>query len=100
MELSCVTVPRCDKAGTGRGYCSQARASPWVSDATFRSSGTVSVDNEDSPRVVRFRERREHGSGYFLLHFQLLCLFLRGNKMIDQKENFHEMGVTPEFQYI
>lgn len=60
----------------------------------------MSVDNEGSPRVVRFRERRENGNGCFLLHFQLLCLFLRGKKMTHKKENFHEMSVTPELQYI
>lgn len=65
MELSVVTVPRCDRAATGEVL----QAGKGQSNATIRSSDTVSVDNEDSPRVVRFRERRVHGSGCFLLYF-------------------------------
>lgn len=82
MELSqCLSVT---KQGLGR-CCSQARASPWISDATFKSSDTVSVDNEDSPRVVRFRVRREHGSGCFLLHF-LAIMFIFKRKQNDRSK--------------
>lgn len=52
-------VPRCDKAGTGEKG-SQARSTACAPDTILRSWGTGSVGNEDSPRVVRFRERREN----------------------------------------
>lgn len=63
MWLVCGTVmclvPRCDKAGTGEKG-SQARSTACAPDTILRSWGTGSVGNEDSPRVVRFRERREN----------------------------------------
>ena len=77
------------------GCYSQAGPSPWASDTTLKSLDTVSVGNEDS-----VRERRENCDGCFWLYFELLCLFLREKKGINQKQNFHEMGVRSEFQYI